>query len=94
MSSQEQNKFDEFIKNHPRESLLMLLMGLVSVWLTPVGIFAIALYVVLSRICHVRWWVILGIGMLIAVPVVAIDAYQSPGQFSLAQYFKDGFDVN
>lgn len=88
------NAFDEYIKNHPRESLQLLLMGIGAAWLTPVGVLAIVLYFVMAKICNVRWWMALGVGVLIALPIVGIDAYRSSEPFNLVQYFINGFRLN
>lgn len=88
------NAFDEYIKNHPRESLQLFLMGIGLVWLTPVGVLAIAVYVVFAKICSVRWWMVVAIGSIIALPIIGIDAYRSSQSFNLAQYFISGFHVN
>ncbi|OGT44028.1 MAG: hypothetical protein A3F13_06800 [Gammaproteobacteria bacterium RIFCSPHIGHO2_12_FULL_40_19] len=91
--SVQQNPFDEFIKNHPRESLQLLVMGLLLIWLTPVGVVAIILYVVLAKLCKARWWVVLGVGMIIAIPVIGIEALYSH-TFNLNKYMVAGFQVN
>lgn len=90
----QQNVFDEYIKNYPRESLQLLLMAIGLIWLTPVGLLAIILFVILGKLCKAPWWSILSAGVLFALMIVAIDAYKSPFHFSLAQYIKNGFHIN
>lgn len=92
--SEQPNAFDEYIKNHPRESMQLLLMTIGLIWLTPVGVLAIALYVVLAKICNVRWWMVFGLGAVIALPIIGIDAYRSSEPFNLVQYFINGFLIN
>ena len=92
--STQHNAFDEYIKSHPRESLQLLLMAIGMIWFTPVGVLAIALFVVLSKICKVRWWAVLGVGVLISLSIIAIDGYRSSAQFNLSHYLNYGFRIN
>jgi hypothetical protein len=92
--SQKQNPFDDYIKNYPRESLQLLLMGMSLAWLTPVGLVAIVLYVLLGKLGKMRWWELLGAGLFIAFMIVAIDVYKSPNHFNIVQYMKNGFHIN
>lgn len=62
--------------------------------MTPVGVLTIVLYIVCAKIVKVQWWKVFGIGMLLALPIVVIDAYRSSGHFNLAQYFMNGFHIN
>jgi type IV secretory pathway TraG/TraD family ATPase VirD4 len=92
--NEQQNIFDDFIKNYPRESLQLLLMGIFLIWQVPVGVLAILLYVILSKLFKLRWWIVLGVGSVIALGMMGIQAYRSPASFDLAQYLVDGFTIN
>lgn len=87
------NKFDEFIDNYPRESLQLGLVLACFIWLTPVSLLSGMMYLLLSKIFKVRWWVMLSIGVLIALELVGVRIYQS-GHFDLHRYIREGFAVN
>ena len=88
------NAFDQFIDNHPRECLQLVMIVASLIWFTPVGLLAVILYVILSRLYPMQWWLLLGAGGLLASSIFAIDSYQLIGHLSLSRYLLDGFNVN
>lgn len=90
----QQTIFDDFIRNHPRESLQLLLMGIFIIWQVPVGLITVVLYVLLSKLFKIHWWVILSVGVAIAILTIAIQAYRSPTHFDIERYLLEGFIIN
>ena len=82
------NKFDDYINAHPRESLTMVFIGICLVWqtlATPVGLI---LYVLVLRKDKKLWWVI----SLIALGLLMLSVYLS--NLNIGQFIKTGVYFN
>lgn len=60
-----EDKFNHYIETHPRQSLQILAFAITLIWLSPIAIIGLILYVIVSRFEKVKWWMILSAGLLI-----------------------------
>lgn len=89
-----EDRFNAYIRSNPRQVLQLLLIVVCSVWVSAVCFLGLFLYLVLSKLARVQWWLTLAIGIFMAVAIVAIDTYCSNGDMNLHQYMTDGFHKN
>lgn len=92
--SKENNKFDEFINNNPKESLQLVLTIICLVWQTPVGVLGGLIYLVISKILKMKWWILLSLGVVFALGSLAYYAHTAKGVLSFNSYIAYGFLIN
>jgi GTPase SAR1 family protein len=92
MNNSFEDRFNQYISTHPKESLQLLSIGLCLCWISGVAILGLILYVILSRIIKLDWWIILGFGALSAITMVLISRYFDGVEPKL--YLMTGFTVN
>jgi len=89
-----EDRFNAYIRSNPRQVLQLLLIVICSAWVSVVCVLGLVLYLVTVKIVRVQWWLILAAGIIMAVAILAIDAYSSNGGMNLHQYMADGFHKN
>jgi hypothetical protein len=89
-----EDRFNAYIKANPRQSLKMLLFAVCFVWVTPVCVFGLILYLLLSKVARVQWWLSLTAGSCLALIIVMIDLKYSARGINLAAFMKEGFTWN
>ncbi len=91
-----QNKFDDtinqFIEKNPKKSFQLLVIVLCSIWMSPVVVLGLILYLIASKIFKVQWWLVLAIGSIFALESILLSVY-SDG-VPLKPYLQYGFTVN
>ncbi len=88
-----EDKVNEYINSHPRESLWMFVFALMLIWQTIPALIALALYVVLFRILKFNQWIIIGVAILLAVEAVYLSQSYLSVHAGLT-FIKDGFKEN
>ena len=88
------NKFDDFINAHPRESLQLLIVVLFLCWQSIPAVLGCILYLLLIKKLNVKWWQVLVIGLVFAFSALFFQEYVIANRLSVADFIKDGFDVN
>jgi hypothetical protein len=87
------NKKDDFIASHPRESLQLLCLGICAIWLTPIAILGCILYLICVRVVRIDWWKVLLAGVGIAIcSLYAVFKYYELKDFG--DLFHTGFLLN
>lgn len=86
-----QEKIDDYINTHPRQSLELALIAVCLIWQSVVCVSGIILYVLLSRVVRIQWWLILVVGVLFAA-VITLAAHYSVAHPQ--DYLVHGFMVN
>jgi conjugal transfer pilus assembly protein TraD len=86
MSMSTEDRFNQYIENNPRQSLQIVVFMVTFVWLSPIAVLGLVLYIVLSNLEKVKWWMILGSGlMLTAIAILisgkSIDVFVHEGFF-------------
>jgi conjugal transfer pilus assembly protein TraD len=86
------NKINEFVKSHPRETLQMLVMVVFIVWQSIPAILGLLLYITLKKCCRLSWWLILPMGLVISLVAIFFQTYYQ--HVSFPEFIKDGFRFN
>jgi len=86
-----ESKVNAYIQANPRQSLQLVLILLCLIWMSPVCLFGLILYLALSRAAKVQWWLLLTVGFCMAVMMVMIDAKFSGRKMNVAQFMMEGF---
>ena len=69
------HKIDDYIQAHPRETLWFVIIAVFFVWQSLVAILGIILYGLLSRYLRLEWWIVLLMGVVMAVMAVLLQKY-------------------
>jgi len=86
------DKLNDYINSHPKESLAFLTIVLFFIWQSVTLIIALTLYFLSSRFYKLQWWVLLIMGLVIAAFTIVFERYYL--SISLVQYIKIGFKLN
>lgn len=89
-----EDRFNAYIKANPRQSLHMVLFAVCLVWMTPVCVLGLVLYILLSKIARVQWWLSLMAGFCMALIIVMTDLKYSARDINFAEFMKEGFTWN
>lgn len=92
MSNNLEDRFNQYINTHPKESLQILIIGLCFFWMSPVAILGLILYVMLTRIMKYPWWITLGSGSLLAIITILVITHRY--NTSIGRYLIESFTVN
>src|SRR5580704_8451043 len=88
-----EDKINDYINSHPRESLMCVMFALMLIWQTIPALIALVLYVVLIRLIQVNRWVVLVAAVLIAMEAIYLSqSHVSVNAFKA--YLKFGFKEN
>lgn len=87
-----ENRFDQFIKTHPKESFQILVIGVCFLWMSPVALLGLILYVILTKMMKYPWWMTLGLGSILAVIAILITMYREA--IGIESYLINGFTLN
>ncbi len=82
------DKINDYINAHPRQCLLMLIMGIAFIWQSVVAVIAISLYALIKMYPPSRWWMVLMMGAILALTAI----YCADSQW--AQFLREGFNFN
>lgn len=90
-----EDRLNNYISSHPKESLQLLLVGLALIWMSSVAVIGLILYVILTRILKSPWWATLGAGFSIAMMTILVSKYMDGVEpkayllygFTLNKYF-------
>lgn len=82
------DKFNDYINTHPRQCLLMLVIGMTFIWQSMVAVIAICLYAVIKMYPPLRWWMILPVGVFLALVAVYCSGYH------WGVFLHNGFKLN
>lgn len=86
------NRFDEYMETHPRESLQLGVMCVFLAWQSLAALIGIVIYLILRKYPIYSAWHILLLGSGIAV--VAIGVGLIDFNVTLSSFIKDGFHIN
>ncbi len=92
MSNNFEDRFNQYINTHPKESLQIITVVLCFVWMSPVAILGLILYVIVTKMMKYPWWLTLGLGSLLAIITILISTYM--GSISAKSYLINGFTLN
>ena len=88
------NKLEDFIHTHPRESLQLCLIVAFLLLQSVACVAGVMLYFIFSKLGRAPWWIILGIGCLLAVLFTIFNLYPNGVSHTGSQYFSDVFKLN
>jgi len=86
------DKINDFISTHPRESLLIVAISVLLVWQSVAALLGILLYLVLSRYFRLPWFVTLLSGIVLSI--VAITIQTNYFEVSIFEFIHYGFHLN
>lgn len=92
MSNNFENRFNQFIETHPKQSLQILVFVLCFIWMSSVAMLGLILHLILSKFAKYPWWNILAFGGLLAVGITLITLHTD--SVSLQAYMLHGFTLN
>lgn len=84
------DRFNDYINAHPRESLSLLVIGLCFIWQSVAALFGLVMYILFIRVFKGPRWTLLIAGLLVALMAV----YLHSSNFTVAHFIKDGFRFN
>jgi len=84
------DRVNEYINTHPRESLLLAVMGLCLVWQSLVTILGLAIYVCYIRIVNGPRWLLVTAGLIIALIAILLQL----SQLTPLEFLQQGFRYN
>lgn len=87
-----ENRFDQFIQTHPKESFQIFVTGLCFLWMSPVAVLGLIIYVILIKIMKYPWWLILGFGSFLAASATIMITYMRG--IGIESYLINGFSLN
>jgi conjugal transfer pilus assembly protein TraD len=87
-----EDRFNQYISTHPKESLQLLTIGLCLFWISGVAILGLIVYFILSKIIKCDWWIILVLGAASALTMVLMSRYFNGIEPKL--YLMSGFTLN
>ena len=61
------DKLNDYINTHPRQCLWILVIGLIFIWQSAVAVLGLSLYLIVKKYLPFRWWMVLLIGVFIAI---------------------------
>src|SRR5579885_241966 len=88
-----EDKINDYINSHPRESLMIVTFCLMMIWQTIPSLMTIILYVVLIRLSEVNRWVVITMACLIALEAIYLSQHNLSSN-ALAVFLKMGFKEN
>lgn len=86
------NKMDDYIATHPRESLQLLVIVMFVAWQSVAALLGIMFYLIFSLLLQIKWWVVLSFGFIIAFIITISHCYCS--HENLSQFINEGFRLN
>jgi hypothetical protein len=86
------DKINEYIHTHPRETLQFLVVGVFFAWQSVAAILGLILYLLFSRYYRLQWWIPLSSGIVIALGATFFQRYYSHTSFS--EFVRQGFSLN
>jgi hypothetical protein len=89
-----EDRFNTYIQAHPRQTLKLMLAVTCLVWVSAVAVLGVILYFVLAKIMRLPWWGILGIGMVVLMGAILVDAHYAVSHLDLRSYIVHGFASN
>lgn len=89
-----ENRFNAYIQANPRQSLQLILILLCFVWMSPVCVLGLILYLVISKVARVQWWLILAIGFCMAAVIMMINIKYSARNMDATMFMMEGFHWN
>ncbi len=84
------DKLNDYINKHPRESLFIVVMVLCLVWQSLVAVLALAIFIIFTRIVNVPRWALVSAGLLVALVVVLLQL----NQLTTVEFLQQGFRYN
>lgn len=88
------DKLNDYINAYPRETLSLVVVLAAFVWQSAAAFLGVVLYLILVRVFRLSWWLILGIGVVIAVGAVFFQQYYLFAHVSIAEFVHKGFELN
>lgn len=88
-----EDRFNEYINSHPRESLMLVLFALMLIWQTIPALIGMVLYVVLIRLIEVNRWLILGTACFIVLEAIYLSQSNLSAN-AITLYLKQGLTQN
>jgi type IV secretory pathway TraG/TraD family ATPase VirD4 len=87
-----EDKINQYIHTHPRQSLQILLMGIFLIWQSAVAVLGLIFYLILSQYYRLVWWQTLLMGVVVAMAAMFFQRYYFNTNF--AEFFHQGFSLN
>lgn len=92
MSNNFEDRFNQYINTHPKESLQIVIVVLCFIWMSSTAILGLILYLNISKKIKYPWWMTLGLGLLVALVTTFLFSYVDG--ITLQSYLMNGFSVN
>jgi conjugal transfer pilus assembly protein TraD len=84
------DRFNDYINAHPRESLILVVLGLSLLWQSVAAILALVVYVLFIRVMNGPRWLLLAAGLMVALVALYLQASQS----TMIGFMQYGFRCN
>jgi len=89
--------FDRFLDwsaSHPREALQLSVFLFLAVWLTPICLLSLAVFLLCVRLLRLSWRVLLGSGVLVFAVCFYLEHVDHGLRLSAADWLSEGFSMN
>ncbi len=86
------NRFDDYINAHPKESLWLVSIGLFLLWQSLAAILGIILYFILVRRMKLPWCVMITIGIIVSAFAILCEQYYF--NINFITFIREGFSLN
>lgn len=86
------DKLNDYINAHPRESLSLVFIGICLLWQSVAAILGLTIYVIFIKRLEVSRWVILSVGIMLALAAIYFGINSSYQEIPL--FIKQGFHLN
>lgn len=90
----ENNKFEEYIQSHPRQSLQLFLIVIGLVWQSLPVLAGIILFVLFVKLGRIHWWIFLIPVTLLLLIASGANRVHDLNFFGLGIFVKNGFSLN
>ncbi len=87
-----EDRFNEYINTHPKESLQILLFVVCFIWMSSVAVIGLVLYLIVSKLSKYPWWSSLAVGASLALGSILIHQYVYG--MEAKTYLAYGFTIN
>ena len=87
-----ENRLDDYIQAHPRESLRIVTIGIFVLWQSAVAFLGILCYFLISKCFRLSWWITLTAGVLTALSAVLFQQYYL--HINFIEFIHAGFIIN
>lgn len=87
-----EDRLNQYIDTHPKESLQLLILGFCLIWMSSAAVLGFISFVILKKQTKYSWWMILGIGSIVALMTVLMKFIMD--DVSPESYLIFGFSIN